>query len=288
MGGSLFSMLPHQVVVLALMGGYIISMFFHQGVRGPHGCVPLLHVPSPGVSWPMGGFLFSPCLPHQVFCGLMGGVPHSPCSFTQVFCQASWVGHSSPIFLHQVSPGTSNRRSPSACNTYLSDASTYQEIFGRLRGVRVVPELDTPGSYQVLGKHTEPPNSVLFSRKAIRIVWANKPNARFYLHLLEEIFLRSGREFPDQYLHLGGDEVKDTCWASNPNITAWMKKMGYGQNYSLLEQHYEQNLLSIVEGLGKSYIIWQEVVDNDIKVLPDTVVKYLERWMEEGNGKSDQ
>ena len=28
--------------------------------------------------------------------------------------------------------------------------------------------------------------------------------------------------------------------ASNPNITAWMQKMGYGQNYSLLEQHYEQ------------------------------------------------
>lgn len=28
--------------------------------------------------------------------------------------------------------------------------------------------------------------------------------------------------------------------ASNPNITEWMKEMGYGQNYSLLEQHYEQ------------------------------------------------
>ena len=44
---------------------------------------------------------------------------------------------------------------------------------------------------------------------------------------------------------LNGDNILRFCFdccfrQSNPEITEWMTKMGYGKNYYLLEQYYEQ------------------------------------------------
>ena len=53
---------------------------------------------------------------------------------------------------------------------------------------------------------------------------------------------------------------------SNKDIQAFMTHMGYGQNYSQLEGYYEQRFLDIVEGLKVQPLVWQEVVDNGVKV----------------------
>jgi len=71
---------------------------------------------------------------------------------------------------------------------------------------------------------------------------------------------------------MGGDEVYFGCWASNPNILKWMKEHGMGTDLSKLEAYYIQRLLDIIKGLGKKYVIWEEVVNNGVKVSPDTVV----------------
>uniref|UniRef100_A0A224YY23 beta-N-acetylhexosaminidase n=1 Tax=Rhipicephalus zambeziensis TaxID=60191 RepID=A0A224YY23_9ACAR len=59
---------------------------------------------------------------------------------------------------------------------------------------------------------------------------------------MSRFFTEVARVFPDQYLHLGGDEVDFDCWKSNPNITCFMQKIGIS-SFEQLEEHYIQRLL---------------------------------------------
>jgi hypothetical protein len=53
--------------------------------------------------------------------------------------------------------------------------------------------------------------------------------------------------------------VSFDCWASNPDIQAFMKQAGYGSNYSLLEGYYETRILDICEQLGLDYVVWYAI-----------------------------
>ena len=66
-------------------------------------------------------------------------------------------------------------------------------------------------------------------------------------------------------------------WESNPEIIDFMFNMGYNQSFDKLEQYYVQNLLDIVKETSPStgYMIWQEVIDNNVIVSSYTYLLYL-------------
>ncbi|XP_077491362.1 beta-hexosaminidase subunit alpha-like isoform X3 [Amblyomma americanum] len=141
------------------------------------------------------------------------------------------------------------------------------------RGIRVMAEFDTPGHTRSWGaafpdvlttcyKGSEPDGEL----------GPIDPTKNGSYTFLARLFKEVADVFPDQYVHLGGDEVGFDCWKSNPNITSFMRKMGIAGNYEKLEDYYIQKLLQIVRRTGKSYMVWQEVFDNKVEVAPDTVV----------------
>ncbi|XP_075037874.1 beta-hexosaminidase subunit beta isoform X2 [Mixophyes fleayi] len=150
--------------------------------------------------------------------------------------------------------------------------------YARLRGIRVVPEFDSPGHVDSWGKGQANLLTPCYKDGEPSGTYGPvNPILNETYNFMYKFFEEISRVFPDQYVHLGGDEVDVSCWKSNPDIAKFMSEHGFGTDYRKLESYYVQKILGVVSELKKGYMVWQEVFDNHDQLKADTVV---EVWKE--------
>jgi hexosaminidase len=142
------------------------------------------------------------------------------------------------------------------------------------RGIRIVPEFEMPGhsrslfvGYPQLASGPGPYKIEPGGADAVMDP-TREETYKFIDKLIEEM----ARLFPDDYFHIGGDEVNGSQWDANPKIQAFIRSHGMKSNQDL-QAYFNQRLQKILSKHHKIMMGWDEVLHPD---LPKTVV--VQSW----------
>src|SRR4029078_2163445 len=69
--------------------------------------------------------------------------------------------------------------------------------------------------------------------------------------------------FPDQFFHIGGDEVNGKQWDANPKIQQFMHAHNLKNNNDL-QAYFNQRVQKIVSKHGKTMLGWDEILRPDL------------------------
>ena len=144
------------------------------------------------------------------------------------------------------------------------------------RGVRVVPELDIPGhtsswlvkhpEWGFRDEHKHDLNEFGVHRGCLDP--SNPQTMKAVLTLFEEI----AHTFPDEYVHVGGDEVDPSSWENSGRVQAWAAEHEL-KSVADIHAHFTLQISQHLSELNKKTIVWDEALH---EVLPTSVT--VQAW----------
>jgi hexosaminidase len=160
---------------------------------------------------------------------------------------------------------------------YYTQAEAREIIaYARDRGIRVVPEFDMPGhstawfvGYPDLASG---PGPYSIERKWGVFDPAMDPTRESTYKFLDQFIGEMTALFPDQYFHIGGDEVNGKQWDANQKIQQFMHAHGLKSNADL-QAYFNTRVQKIVAKHGKYMEGWDEILRPD---LPKSIV--IQSW----------
>ena len=144
------------------------------------------------------------------------------------------------------------------------------------RGIRVIPEFDMPGhsiswfvGYPELASAPGPYH--------IERTWgihnpAMDPTRESTYKFLDKFIGEMAGLFPDEYFHIGGDEVNGKQWDANAQIQEFMRGHGLKTNQDL-QAYFNSKVQQIVSKHHKTMIGWDEILRPD---MPKSIV--IQSW----------
>lgn len=152
--------------------------------------------------------------------------------------------------------------------------------YAQERNVTIVPEIDVPGhsmaaiaAYPELSTKEDPktfvnPGAMIadwYGNGTFKMRYENalNPSDEKVYEFLDKVMTEVAVLFPNQYIHVGGDECYKGFWATDAGCQALMKKLNI-RHVEDLQGYFMKRLEKILEAKGKKLIGWDEILEGGI------------------------
>jgi len=125
------------------------------------------------------------------------------------------------------------------------------------RFITILPEIEMPGhseaaifAYPELGC-----KDTTGAQHRVRMLDPSEYTFNFYENVLTEVM----QLFPNEYMHIGGDEAEIDDWLKSPTAVALMKREGY-KSPSQVQSYFIKRIEQFLNSKGKKLIGWDEIL----------------------------